>query len=409
MAETSVSINGINGAKHVLDLAANRARKLASDSILLLTGVSILLLLAGCHSSDITERSAPVGSDFAHWRQLIETVGAGANEAPESLMFPQDLRAHPEAALETFEIRAVVSDKAEVHYSLYSHIDRLRIRDPLVMEGNSAWEFSSIARAGSALGDQSDSASSYRAGMARVALGLAESRTDELAVGSFGFVLAAPEKSETPCHRAYGIRGPYKLNQTYSLQWQDTRCAEGLSLGDFRQWESGAVPVTGLIAGESVAGQAWLVHRWGRGIPQQGAVVLDRLQLVLTLEDGSKTNLMASRSKRRAGGGPKTVSGLWGATVSSRKPLDLQWLDEGQVASEFSGVVYPSSFRVKSLQNGLDLLLTPVVRLSEIQDPLTLRWLGAVTISGSHTGTGFVDFYPVDSSSGILDTAMRNP
>ena len=129
-------------------------------------------------------------------------------------------------------------------------------------------------------------------------------------------------------------------------------------------------------------------------------MLIDRMNLRLTTDSGAGPQLVsASRSKRKSGRGPKTVQGTISIVANGGdQALELQWIDEGEQRSPITGLLYPQRFRIRSQDKSIDLLLTPVVALPEISDSLGIRWNGAVTVSGTHAGAGFMDFQPLYGS-----------
>ena len=183
-------------------------------------------------------------------------------------------------------------------------------------------------------------------------------------------------------------------------------CPQTLSLRGLNRWQGSALQASATLghadamtaAGDETLwqGHAWLSQTWGNVPPAGGAVLIDQVNLRLTSDTGASIQLIsASRSKRTSGRGPQTVQGSISTPPDGEQALELQWTDEGEQASPITGIVYPQRFRIRSQDKSIELLLTPVVALPEVRDSLGTRWNGAVTVSGTHSGIGFMDFKPL--------------
>ncbi len=204
-------------------------------------------------------------------------------------------------------------------------------------------------------------------------------------------------------------------NDSLVLDWQAGNCPTVNQLANANQWSLGPVPVrlqmqphpsAGTPSSKVRVGWVWVSHAWG-GIPNQGAVVLDQLRLILDTQTNQPFSISANRSKRRSGRGPKQVL----ATIRGRdwqdQSLDMQWIDEGPLVPPSSGVTYPDQFRLLNESRGLNVLLTPLVSPPNINGSSAPRWNGAVVVSGSHQGVGFVSFEPVGRSLPSIDVVSN--
>ena len=125
-------------------------------------------------------------------------------------------------------------------------------------------------------------------------------------------------------------------------------------------------------------------------------MLIDQVNLRLTADTGTGVQLVsASRSKRKSGRGPQTVQGAISNPAGGERAMKLEWFDEGEQTSRITGIIYPQRFRLRNQDESMDLLLTPVVALPEVRDSSGIRWSGAVTVSGTHSGVGFMNFQPL--------------
>lgn len=143
------------------------------------------------------------------------------------------------------------------------------------------------------------------------------------------------------------------------------------------------------IEGESVpvSGIAWYDHEWSSNSLAQYQTGWDWFSL--QLDDGRELMFIVLRSDSGKQDF-RQVSLIDKSGV--RLPLEPDQVDmqpTGMWRSS-SGVSYPSGWRLKVPHYGLDLELTP--RLKDQENRHSVRyWEGAVEISGSHRGEGYVE------------------
>lgn len=325
------------------------------------------------------------------WRALLDSLPV-AKTALSAVVLPADLRSHAEQIGESFEARWAMTNATGQLFSAFAQLDRLKLKED--SDGNSAWSYSSVARANVATGNSGDSVLDDHEMFSRVALGLSDSRGDEFIVGSTSLSLEHGDS----CKRNFHFSHHDKLASAITLSAESTRCPHSVSLGSINQWEFDGIPASGLLAGEEVEGLLWLTHRWGSAANVQSAVVLDQLKLVVRDSDGISQWLNVTRSKRRSGRGPKTILATSRDRQGDKRDAIIEWFDNGEVISPVTGIAYPETIRIQEVAMGLDIVLSPVVRLSEIRNSLQIRWSGALDISGSHTGLAYMDFLPITQS-----------
>ena len=162
------------------------------------------------------------------------------------------------------------------------------------------------------------------------------------------------------------------------------------------------LPAEGSIAvsGErfEVRGTAWLDREWSTSALGEDEVGWDWFSLQLTDAAGDPWELMLYRIRREDGSPSPTSQGVWVAPDGSSRPVARE---EAQVevldrwTSPDSGATYPSGWRIRVPDEGLDLTVRPVLRDQELD--LAFRyWEGAVEVEGSRsgeslTGRGYVE------------------
>ncbi|MCA9835496.1 MAG: hypothetical protein KC422_01215 [Trueperaceae bacterium] len=149
-----------------------------------------------------------------------------------------------------------------------------------------------------------------------------------------------------------------------------------------------------------VTGQAWHDHQWGD-------FTLDAYAgwdwFSLQLDDNTEVMLYFIR---QPDGSYSTAAGSFIDQVGQVKNLssdDFSLTPTGKLwKSETTGAVYPLEWTLSIPGRGLELLISPLLEKQEMNTRATtgiVYWEGAVGISGSHTGKGYVeltnyDLYP---------------
>lgn len=382
----------------------------------------VCLWLIGCDNSSSDPLDDVVEQGGQRQSILMELWSELRPDATEMQLppvhFPADLSPHPHAPAESFQLRAILSGAGGSLMSVQLQLDRLAL--DVAANADSDWGFSEIMRSSVVTGKPGETALEARETVERLALGLADSDQNSLHVIDTRLDyqrLAGKQRasdSPTRCaaryHLSTGIASaPVGSPEFADLDVSMSACPEALSLQGLNQWQASALATTATLRGAEATpadgsdmlwqGHAWLSQTWGNLPSANGAVLIDQLDLRLTKDAQATAQLLSvSRSKRRTGRGPQTVQATLTSLTEDARVLDLQWIDEGEQLSPISGMVYPQRMRIRSEDESVDLLLTPMVALPEISDSLGVRWSGAVMVSGTHTGVGFLDFQPLTGS-----------
>lgn len=240
----------------------------------------------------------------------------------------------------------------------------------------------------------------------RGAAGLAGARADPFRVWLDDWEVRGPDTGGTPWPMTLRARDtavaldlrlePIKPRV---LQGEAGLSQKGAEVGNASYYYSftrlaaeGAVEIDGERV--PVEGTAWLDREWSTSVLSEGQVGWD--WFALQLSDGS--DLMVYQL-RRADGSPDPLSdgvrvdSLGAATRLSLEDFTLE--PTGEWASSVDGAVYPSGWRVRVPDQGLDLEVTPVLADQEL-DVSFRYWEGAVDVSGTAdgrpvTGRGYVE------------------
>ena len=150
-------------------------------------------------------------------------------------------------------------------------------------------------------------------------------------------------------------------------------------------------------APEAVVGQAWFDHQWGD-------FRVDRFVgwdwFALQLDDGAEVMLYLIRDET---GGYAVLAGSY--VTADGRTLGLASSDFALEAtgatwtSPDTGAVYPAGWRVVVPAYGVDVRVAPRLADQEMDTRATttiVYWEGAVAVTGSHTGRGFVELTNYD-------------
>jgi predicted secreted hydrolase len=147
-----------------------------------------------------------------------------------------------------------------------------------------------------------------------------------------------------------------------------------------------------------VRGTAWLDHEWSTSALSEYEVGWDWFSLQLTDAGGEPWELMLYRIRREDGTASPTSEGSWvtpdgGSRRIAWEETEVEILDHW--TSPATGTVYPSGWRIRVPDEGLDLTVRPLLRDQELD--LAIRyWEGAVAVEGTKggeavTGRGYVE------------------
>lgn len=393
MVDDAVSPDGDDRFEHVLVKFTSARLSIRIQNLgLYIVSLCTLLFSVACDSGPSASNSlntqAPVPAIEMDWRSLLNSLPTDDTTLP-AVALPADIRTHATQTGESFEARWALTNNEGESYSAFAQLDRLRLKE--AVDSESSWSYDSIARASVAVGGANDPVIKTWEIFSRVALGLAESRGDAFVVGSTALSLG----KDNSCTRDIRFSHDKGVINETSFSATSSRCPHPNSLGTVNQWEFAGIPTVGVVAGEKVEGVLWLTHRWGTSTLLQSAVVLDQLRLVVTDNQGILHHVNITRSKRRSGRGPKTVLATITQSQGPSREAAVDWTDVGDLVSPVTGIAYPTTIRIREQSLGLDIILSPVVKLSEVRDSLQTRWTGALDIEGTHSGFAYLDFLPV--------------
>lgn len=140
---------------------------------------------------------------------------------------------------------------------------------------------------------------------------------------------------------------------------------------------------------QEVTGQVWFDHQWGDFRP----AAMRWNWFALQLDDGANVMLYDLYDRE---GQPILRSGTYardGVTVVLAE-ADFRITTTGQWTSEQTGATYPMGWTIALPAQAITVTVAPVIKNSEFDGRNTsymVYWEGAVSVSGSHKGLGFVE------------------
>jgi predicted secreted hydrolase len=331
------------------------------------------------------------GSDDAEaWRELMRSDRSGfaLPDPDRPVDLPGDHAAHPDFALEWWYLTANLRDSAGRRYGLQWTLFRTRISP----EDGTGWQSPQLYLAHAALGSAERHLSDEK--WARGDVGIAGVKAQPFTAWIDDWRWTGTGPAPFPGRLLFDVAGhavdlvledygPYVLQgrDGFSLKNRDGTLASHYFSQPF-------VRVSGRIetAGETVpvSGQAWFDREWSSSFLGDEELGWD--WFALHLEDGSKLMLFQVRSEDRQayrhahwitadGGGRQLDHGI-----------ELTVTDEARI----EGATYPVAWRLRIPAWQIDLQSRPLRRDS--LNRLGIRyWEGAIEVSGSHRGEGFLE------------------
>ena len=370
------------------------------------------------------------------------------------IVFPDDLGPHPASDAESFSLRAVLSADDGEQIGVQVQLDRLALDRST--SGESAWEYSDVMRSSVLINDPALPGPVQGQQVQRRALGLADSTTTEIRVNATRIGRYMPDSIKAGLGGGDDCRARFDIStilpdmlegrdqreaaaaddgdgqlldkrsgQGLDMQLELRDCPTTLEIGDSRQWTARAIPVVATfneqhradnedtakaVGPKTWQGRAWLSNGWGALPGSAGAVVIDTVELFLdqSAETGSPESLLSiTRSKRRSGRGPETVQGTLTELPAAARALDWQWVESERRESTPEAHSLPEFIQINSADESFQLRLTPLQPPSVQREFDGDRWRGAVTVSGTHKGVGFVDYQPLQDNESMQQEVGR--
>ena len=336
-----------------------------------------------------------------------DTTGYARADRPRDFVFPADHGPHDGFKTEWWYVTGTLraTDGSDRRFGVQFTVFRSALSPDTAAARASAWATNDLYMAHVALGDSAAGAFYDEERFARGAAGLAGAEADPLRVW-LGPVEMAGLEGGTSGAVPLRIEGRAE-GASYSLRARPTKPVvlqgdRGLSqkgpgqgnasyyYAQTRMATTGTVTLPGPNGGEvvPVEGLTWLDREWSTSALSPDQVGWD--WFALHLDDGR--DLMLYQLRRRDG----TKDPLSKGSVIGRDGAKTG-LDAGDYALEPldtwaspRGGSYPTRWRVRVPSAGLDLVVEGMMDDQEL-DATVRYWEGGVTVTGSASGTGFLE------------------
>ncbi len=363
---------------------------------LLLSIAAITFALSACAAPAQPTVRAAIGA--------IEAVNAGNNEgferviAPRPFVFPADHGPHPTFQTEWWYYTGNLTAENGHRFGFQLTFFRRALTPaPLIRE--SAWAASDIYMAHFALTDIDGGRFYAFERFSRAAADLAGASGDPFRVFLHDWS-AEGSGPEGMTMRLRAAQGEVALDLTAVnsrppvFQGNAGVSQKGSQIGNASAYYS----LTRMISNGTiqigsttyqVSGLTWMDREWGTSALEEGLRGWD--WFALQLESGHDLMYFQLRD---ADNRPSNFVGgslvLPDDTVIILGPGDVVLEPTGTWRSPRSGATYPSGWRLRLPNYGLDLVVQPALRDQEL--PVSIvYWEGAVTVSGSASGRGYVE------------------
>ena len=367
----------------------------------------VILLLAGCSSPAVEspsdepmELAAAMGGD---------TLGYARAVGVRPFDFPSDYGAHPEFKTEWWYFTGNLSadNGRRFGYELTLFRSALRPPDASGIDSTTDWATNQLYMGHFSLADPETGTFHAFERFSRGASGLAGADSPPFRIWLEDWAMTSSDREALfPLHlRAVedGVGIDLALTGAKPIVLQGDRGwdPKGEGSGNASYYYSFTrIETEGrVVLGEdslSVTGTSWKDHEWSTSALGEDEVGWD--WFALQLDDGRE--IMFYQLRRKDGTQSPFTGGTWVATDGSYRHLTpedvlLEVLDRW--TSPESGAEYPSGWRMQIPGEGVDLTITPVMPNQELN--VSVRyWEGAVDITGSSAGHGYVELTGYDRS-----------
>lgn len=359
--------------------------------------VLLTVALAAC-TPPPTYQDDPAGMSLAARMASTPAAGFARALAPRELRFPADHGPHPDYATEWWYFTGNLRDPQGARFGYQLTLFRVGL-EPGPPPGDSAWRAHQLYMGHVAISDI-DARRHHAAGrFERAAMGLAGAQAQPLRVwvgpwsiegsepGPFPITLRAADRSigmslyvergQRPMvlqgERGFSRKGPGPGDASYYYSYTRLPTHGELRIGE-RRWQ--------------VTGDSWLDREWSSSALAEDQAGWD--WFAIQLDDGR--DLMFYRMRGNDGRAQSFSRGIvldaqGQLTDLALDDVDLQALREWQSPD---GIRYPVAWRLRVPTAGLDLRIEAAFDDQEMRQAVRY-WEGAVEVSGSHRGVGYLE------------------
>jgi predicted secreted hydrolase len=330
----------------------------------------------------------------AEWRHVT---------GPPELVFPRDHGAHPEYRTEWWYLTGLVDGGSGQRYGFQLTFFRQGLAPGAPRPDESPLRARQVLAAHLAVADIGSGRFVHAERLRRADGGLAGFATDNLELWLDDWSLARLEDGTMTARArdietAAGVTLELRPTRALVRHGDDGYSQKGSEPGNasaYFSWTRLAVRGELELSGRklAVSGAAWFDHEWGTSQLGEGVAGWDWFSL--RLDDGR--DLMLYRLRREDGSvdpfSAGTVAGADGQATRLHAD-DFTIEPTGSWTSPSSGASYPSGWRLRVPDHGIDLTVRPLIENAEVDGSRStgvVYWEGPVAASGSAKGEGYVE------------------
>ncbi len=358
----------------------------------------VVLVLAGCGGGP-----APVGASVSVAEAMSgDTVGYARADRLRDFAFPADHGPHPDFKAEWWYVTGNVraTDGSERRFGIQFTVFRSALTPDTSQARASGWATNQLYMAHVAVGDIAGERFFSSERFSRGAAGLAGASADPVSafLGTARLDAAGPAGGAVPLRLTGDADGAtFDLTarplKPIVLQGDQGLSQKGAGAGNASYYYAQtrmATTGTVTVGGEAipVEGLTWLDREWSTSALAPGQVGWD--WFALHLDDGR--DLMLYQLRQTDGSKDPLSKGSLISTDGTKTALDASEYDLVPLDTwtSDSGGAYPTRWRLRVPSAGLDLEVTAALDASEL-DATILYWEGAVDVTGSASGVGFLE------------------
>jgi len=358
------------------------------------------LLLSACEI-EVPQSAPTVRVDQAMGEQ--PDPGFARALEPRAFQFPQDHGAHPEFATEWWYLTGNLRSKDGRRFGYQLTLFRVGLR-PGEVQQDSAWRTHQVYMGHMAISDIDDARHYSAERFARAAAGLAGARAApfEIWLGPWS-IRAEPEMfplTVSAQHAGFGVSLRLQSGEKpMVLQGERGLSRKSATPGNASYYYSFTrLPTNGeLHIGDrlyTVEGDSWMDREWSSSALDKDQAGWD--WFALQLDDGRE--LMFYQLRNRQGGAHAFSSGKLVEKNGRVHTLqsDQVTLTPKRFWQAGDGARYPVSWRLQVAGYQLDLQVQALID-DQLMDHTVRYWEGAVGVTGSHTGKGYLELSGYDN------------
>ncbi len=354
-------------------------------------GISLCLVwfLIGCDSKPESKPEAtpnakvgkptPQGSATQEWFALLGNITAvdKTGESKEALRIAQSypvpklpnestpFTMQPQVRFDQWTLSAMIQDvESNTWRWTNQEFIRVGLADKNAAPAASNWGFTDVVGQRYLQYNFNNNEHEFEVSAERLAMTLAKVTSDSLSLNDVELNI-----TNTGCESILTVhRGDQQS------KWNSSVCPERIQLND------AIVETNTHVFAEGVS---WVSHTYGQLPTAAGAVVIDRLEIIMP---GGKT-LNVNRSRRRQGSGPTTVL----ATLGKNPLPDVLWSEEVAKGAAFAKKI---NLTIPSLSQTLEVEVPDTINNASYGQESGAQHGVLVTIDGGNVVPGRVFLYP---------------